>query len=127
MKKKTILSLTSVYALCMLLILILSCVFLIRALRRGQTPSPLPKDTEYIYIYVTDNAESDSADETEVSGWIVKEYSEKIGIFTQDGTLVQVLDTYVKTLPETDRRLLGEGIYIETRAQLNAIIEDYTG
>ena len=48
------------------------------------------------------------------------------GIFKKDGTLLYVLDTYIKTLPEADRVLLGEGIPIETKSQLYSLIEDYT-
>jgi hypothetical protein len=49
-----------------------------------------------------------------------------IGIFRPDGTLVETVETYIKTLPEADKRLLKEGFEIHGRRALNSIIEDYS-
>ena len=130
MKKKGILTLTSVYAVIMLFILICSVSILATSMKRNG--SVAPRDTEYVYVYVTQESEDIFSEniikETDsVSiGWIVKEYCGQIGIFSTEGTLLYVLDTYVKTLPEADRRLLGEGIRIDSKAELLSIVEDYT-
>lgn len=127
MKRKTILRLTAVYACILLSILLISVSFLLRKL--NQVSSPVPSETAYIYVYVSepnDTWESIGESDTEAVGWMVREHNGKIGIFTLDGTLIKELDTYIKTLPEADRRLLGEGICVRSKAELNSLIEDYT-
>ena len=127
MKRKTVMRITALYACILLLILSISVALLLRKRNRATLPASI--QTEYIYVYVSEEATTTqfaSEENTETIGWIVKEYRGKIGIFNKSGSLIQELDTYVKTLPTTDRRLLGEGIYIHTKAELNALIEDYT-
>lgn len=115
-----------VYALTMVSVLICLFCYLLSVLNKISTIPPA-KETEYVYI--SDDSEQISTEEPKPiteSGWIVKEHMGKIGIFQKDGTLLQVLDTYVKTLPEADQTLLGEGFEIFTQSELNAIIEDYS-
>ena len=85
--------------------------------------------TEYIYVNIFD--ENTNAviigDTEEQDVYIIREHMGKIGIFAEDGTLINVLEIYVETLPEADKRLLGEGFEIIGQKQLNSIIEDYTG
>ncbi|MBQ8141323.1 MAG: hypothetical protein IJ038_06500 [Clostridia bacterium] len=85
-------------------------------------------ETEYVYVYAGGAPQSTSpaTEATTASVWTVKEYEGKIGIFTEDGRLAGVIDVYVKALPETDRRLLGEGIKVYSVEALNALIEDYS-
>lgn len=85
-------------------------------------------DTAWEYVYVTPDAKPspESSAESEEIVYTVKSYMDKIGIFTADGKLVEVLEVYVKTLPEADIRLLEEGFVVVGRAELNSIIEDYT-
>ena len=56
----------------------------------------------------------------------VKEYSEKIGIFT-DGKNEpeQIINVFVFTLPERDRELLSNGFDV-TEESLMSVIEDYS-
>ena len=129
MKRNRILAITWLYALIILSILIFSVSVLTLSLRRSRSPE---ERIETTYVYVTQEDVQTEAPVTdtepaEEEGWIMQTYSERIGIFKQDGTLLHVLDTYVKTLPEADRILLGEGIHIQTKAELYALIEDYTG
>ena len=115
-----------VYALTMVSVLICLFCYLLSVLNKISTLPPT-KETEYVYI--SDDSEQIPTEEPKPiteSGWIVKEHMGKIGIFQKDGTLLQVLDTYVKTLPEADQTLLGEGFEILTQSELNAIIEDYS-
>lgn len=115
-----------VYSVAMLSILIGLFMYLVSVLDQVSTVTPI-QNTEYIYI-VEDSTipPAENTDAIEEIGWIVKEHMGKIGIFKKDGTLLQILDTYVKTLPKADQALLGEGLEIETQADLNAIIEDYS-
>ena len=81
------------------------------------------KETELVYVYVeSETIESD----TDIKKWLVKEYEGKIGIFDNDGKLLQIIDTYIKTLPMEDRSLLREGIEICDEASLYSIIEAYS-
>ena len=57
---------------------------------------------------------------------VLKSYEGKIGVFTDGEKLVKVIDVYTKTLPETDRMLLKEGIRIVTKESLYSLIEDYS-
>ena len=58
--------------------------------------------------------------------YIIKLYNGRIGVFTSDGTLLQVIDVYTKTLPKADQDLLEKGFNIKSK-DLNRLIEDYTG
>ena len=49
-----------------------------------------------------------------------------IGLFDTEGRLVDLIDTYVKALPEADQRLLGEGFAIQSKLEWMAIVEDYS-
>ena len=46
---------------------------------------------------------------------------------TDNGTLIRVIDVYIKTLPKADRTLLEKGFVVLGETELYAIIEDYTG
>ena len=85
------------------------------------------KVTEYVYVYVGgDNTQEVVIGSADDDVYIIRQYMERIVIFKEDGTLMEVLEVYVKTLPEADRALLGEGIWVETREALNSLIEDYS-
>ena len=85
------------------------------------------KVTEYVYVYVGgDNTQEVVIGSADDDVYIIRQYMERIGIFKADGTLMEVLEVYVKTLPEADKRLLGEGIEIIGKSALNSIIEDYS-
>ena len=61
------------------------------------------------------------------SSYLVQEYSGKIAVYRDGGSSpYRIYDVYVNTLPEYDRDLLAQGIPVETLAQLNRLIEDYT-
>ena len=86
--------------------------------------------TEKIYVWgapqnIIPQTEPNSETEEERI-WLIREYEGRIGIFDEDGTLLDMIDIYVKTLPETDKRLLKDGIRITSEQALRAIIEDYS-
>ncbi len=84
--------------------------------------------TQIVYVTLTPSVSTEQSTQTTGNSyWLVKEYEKRVAIFLEDGTLFDVLEVYVKTLPEADRRMLGEGIVIETEDELRSIIEDYTG
>ena len=84
--------------------------------------------TEYVYVYVKEENPSGSESDfsSEQSGWILKEYNGQIGVFLPDGTMLRLIDTYVKTLPKADQIMLEEGIYAMTEQELRSLIEDYS-
>lgn len=62
---------------------------------------------------------------TEIVKYTVKETEGRIGIFSSDGSLIMLLPVIVEFLPETDRRLLSDGIDLYDDASLASLIEDY--
>ena len=126
MNKKHSSLLIVVYAITMLTILLCSVFYLLSILKRISTMPPSEK-IEYVYISQEPTTPPvEIPDENTDSGWIVKEHNGKIGIFKKNGTLIQTIDTYVKTLPKADQALLGEGFEIQTQSELNSVIEDYS-
>ena len=127
MNEKKTYALLSLYAMAMLFIVCCSILYLLYVMKTVSTLT-IPPSPEFIYIEKAPTVlPSDTVpSESQTEGWIVKEYEGRIGIFQKNGTLIHVVDTYVKTLPKADQALLGEGFEIQTKAELNAIIEDYS-
>lgn len=126
--KIKLLRLMSLYSVIMLMLLV-SAVYIVKSPTNVSISYEQPStdiQTEYVYVKVEDThaSESETVSEQETV-YTVREYMDKIGVFLQDGTLIQVLDVYVKTLPEADERLLKEGIEIIGKKQLNELIQDY--
>ena len=145
MTKKRIYALTSLYALLMLLILIGTVTYLLLSLQHAKkqaAPSaPIGSDLSdgsndsensndakdsLDSDEPDDSASTEDPDPPSEERWIVKEYMGQIGIFRADGTLEQLIDTYVKTLPKADRDLLGEGFEVQSKDALYSVIEDYS-
>ena len=125
--KKNVYPLLILYVGVIFILLLASVLILMSALRQERAEGDEKISEEPIYVYL----EKDAVDTAEESlppllGYYAREYRDKIGIFYVDGSLYQVLDTYVKTLPEADRSLLKEGIYLEDEKALRGLIEDYT-
>ena len=114
------------YALCTPMLLALTLwLFLGRKEPSYEQKVTIP-EPEYIYVYTEVEPEAEDTTPKE-STWIVREHEEKIGIFTEDGVLLRVLDVYTKTLPRADRSLLREGIAVSSRQDLYALMEDFGG
>lgn len=74
------------------------------------------------------SGENTTVQMTVQSRYTVREYEGQIGIFAEGGEMpVQVFDTAVFLLPESDRKLLEKGITVDTPEELQKIIEDFTG
>ena len=129
--KIRLLRIMAIYAIIMLIILIFS-VTVFNPLEKSilyshseVTETLLEK--EYVYVHAdSSEIDVDTSVSAEAEVFTVKEYMGKIGVFSTDGVLIQVIEVYVKTLPEADKRLLGEGIEIIGKSALNSIIEDYS-
>ena len=129
MKKETkeMTAILLVYSLLMLSIMGLTVFILSR--RITPTLPQLPNDSKVeekiVYVYVEKDTESTSSIPTEEI-WIVKEHDRRIGIFSEDGELLELLEIYTNTLPKADQGLLREGISVTDRTALYALIEDYS-
>ncbi len=60
--------------------------------------------------------------------YCIREYEGKIGVFVpgQD-TPIQMIETNPELLPEYDRVMLEEGIYLYSEAELRQLTEDFDG
>jgi hypothetical protein len=101
-------------------------VFLLTRLKA--TSNNVPPQKEYIYVDAQKESFTTSSciEDEDIRIWIVKEYFDQIGVFSEEGELVRMIEIYVKTLPEADRILLREGIKLTSDKALEALIEDYT-
>lgn len=127
-KDKTLLTLIGTYSTVLLLAAIIGVTVLSNRLTKPpQVITETVVETDYVYVYMGTSPTTEQTDATEEAHvWIVREYEERIGVFSENGELVRVIDVYTKTLPEADRRLLREGIRVTSEKQLYSIIEDYS-
>lgn len=128
-KDRKLLTLIGTYSAVLLLAAIIGVTVLSSKLQKPpQVITQTVVETDYVYVYMgTETPPPQTDATTEVSlVWIVREYEGQIGIFTEDGRLAKTINVYTKTLPETDRRLLREGIRVTSEEQLYSIIEDYS-
>ena len=127
MKKKNYVVWGAIYGIVMVCLLIASVLPPMLALRTVVLNYTLPTQ-QYIYVESpTDADHNQKADVEEISvEWFVRAYEGRIGLFDTEGRLVDLIDTYVKALPEADQRLLGEGFAIQSKLEWMAIVEDYS-
>lgn len=55
----------------------------------------------------------------------MKETNGKIGVYTEDGYLVRIIDVNVTLLPKKERTALQEGITVNSWRELAELIQDY--
>ncbi len=55
----------------------------------------------------------------------MREADGKIGIYSDDGYLIRMIDVQVKTLPLSDQEELSRGIYVNSWRELISLIRDY--
>ena len=123
MNAKKFCFLISLIAISLFLCLTVSVFVLSKRLRKDQE-SYNSTVSETIFVNDTNVDYNDSTFIEEK--WLVKEYNGVIGIFTSDKKLVQVIDTYIKTLPSKDQALLREGFEVFSQKELNSVIEAYS-
>lgn len=128
MKKETrgMTAVLLVYSLLMLSMMGVTVFILSK--RQAPTSSDEPSietQEKYVYVYVDQNEDITSTVPSD-DAWIVKEYENRIGIFSANGKLLEVLEIHTKTLPKADQSLLREGITVTNRSELDALLEDYS-
>ena len=74
-------------------------------------------------IQIQDEQETTSQEEI----FMLKEYNGIIGVFNESGTLTDIIEVEIKSLPRQDQTMLGTGIWAFSRQELAALIEDFTG
>lgn len=58
--------------------------------------------------------------------YVVKEVEGKIAVFENGkNSPIETLEKEVEYLPEYDKKILKDGIYVETAQELNKVLEDY--
>ena len=63
--------------------------------------------------------------DTRSNAFSLRESNGKIGVYTEAGYLIRLLNVDVSTLPKTDRDRLAVGISVSSWKELIALIEDY--
>lgn len=80
-----------------------------------------------IFIISSGSHKEKLAQTYETEQYVVGVYKEKIAIFTQgDSVPIEIFDVYVTTLPPKDQKTLRKGVYVQGKAELKRMIEDYT-
>lgn len=74
-------------------------------------------------IQIQDEQETTAQEEI----FMLKEYNGIIGVFNESGTLTDIIEVEIKSLPRHDQTMLGTGIWAFSRQELAALIEDFTG
>lgn len=74
-------------------------------------------------IQIHDEQETTAQEEI----FMLKEYNGIIGVFNESGTLTDIIEVEIKSLPRQDQTMLGTGIWAFSRQELAALIEDFTG
>ncbi len=125
---KKLLRVSCLYSLAFLVLTIISVIIINDNSQQNQEPK-IKETVKTEYVYVEKDSDSEFTDvyvEPDEQTYIVREHMGKIGVFLPDGTLHQMIEVYVKTLPTADRRLLEEGFEVVGKQRLYSIIEDYS-
>ena len=133
----------SIIILCIYVtIMLVVCALTVQVLKKSMPNNDIPTEdsdtkapavTEIVYIPIISEdfsettTEAESSTETQKTEYLIKSHEGKIGIFNESGTLVRMIDVYIKTLPKADQRLLEKGFSVTDEAELRAILQDYTG
>ncbi len=128
MKTKRLFALT----LCFATLTVILLVALLLALRRPVSPLPQETDTSAVETDTPQTAPPPSSD-TEATQppsppycRTLRAYGDKLAVFDEEGKIVQIIEVYMKTLPQADQLLLREGISVSSEQELLSLIEDYT-
>ena len=128
MKEKRLLRGVCLYAISML-VLFVFCAFFANKHEvshvDSQEETTSKNETVYVYVEITSEGK-ETVEVTAREYYRVCAYEERIAVFSEDGTLLEVWDTYVKTLPKADQRLLEEGLILFSEEEFHAVKEDYT-
>lgn len=88
-------------------------------------PKTMAKDNIEADTQSVVQSESETSKD-ESDGYIISEYNGKIAVFKKSSSEpLYVSDVYVSSLPQADTEILKKGIEVNTKKQLNRLIEDY--
>ena len=104
----------------------LICIGVIYSKKANTNITQKEYENRYVYVEVTSQAPDLNDVQANTQIYIVKEYFGQIGIFDEDGRLLETIEIYTKTLPKADRILLREGIKLSSKEALDTLIEDYS-
>ena len=125
MKQQKLYILGAIFSLLVLTIISsLTFSFILHTKQNNSTPTFSDPDT--IYVYVSTEVENTTDTEYTEDSYLIKEHNKKIGIFDKHGTLIQVIDVYIKALPKNDQVELLEGFWVSSEKELYSIIEAYS-
>ena len=114
-KKQFVLSMAVIMAICVILFLTIFLMLNNRITKLHETKSneqqPVFNET------VSDETEADDE-------YVIKEFDGKIGVF-KNGDFQYMIDVYVFTLPEYDKKLLSQGIKVSSEQELNDVLSSY--
>ncbi len=124
----------SMFLLCvMVLLTILVVLRLPQKSRQPSSSSAADTITSSNFTSITPSSQENSAMIAAASRqdqvlYVVKEYKGHIGIYREGDKLpFKEIDVDVSVFPETDRKLLKNGIKAKGTAELTRVIEDYEG
>ena len=109
------------WLLCALLVAVIGLVILslsalytaAKAINTSKSGASLEKDSK------TDETKRNSS-------YIVREHCGMIGIFSERGELLEMIDTPIIALPQSDRERLHTGITVKDEKELSSLREDYS-
>ena len=109
------------WLLCAVLIAVISLVILsLSALYTAAKAIRTSKETR-----VTD--ETKKTEDTQKSlSYTIREYRGRIGVFSESGDLLEIIDTPIIALPQSDRDKLSLGITVRNESELSSFREDYS-
>ena len=83
------------------------------------------KEINYLPVY-PEKEPSESVEEA-ATVYHIQSYQGMLGVFSESGALLRIIDINIKSLPKADRDLLEKGFSVEGESALLSIFEDYTG
>lgn len=79
---------------------------------------------ESIFVSTEEEEPSTEADVL-YQKFCMKETNGRIGVYSEEGFLIRIIDANVELLPERERNALREGITVNSWRELAALIQDY--
>lgn len=87
---------------------------------------PAPAVQPQSGVAVEEKSLASSGSSASSSGYWMRNWQGRLGVFVGESEEPEmVFDVYIKNLPEADRTLLAEGLYVAEYADLVSRIEDY--
>ena len=114
-KKQFVLSMAVIIAICITLFL---TIFLMLNNRITKLHETKPNEQQPVF---NETVNDETGADVE---YIIKEFDGKIGVF-KNGDFQYMINVYVFTLPEYDKKLLSQGIKVSSEQELNDVLSSY--